>query len=228
MGFEQVCRARPPRPAVWSIFFWISADGQDGAGSDARGTHRETRENFMHVVIGVLTAIAGLIWALVALQRAGIDLGWLNPFLWQRRRQWQKRYAEKPLYTLDKPMDVAALLLLGVAKCEGEISAQQKGALLDIFRREFKIGQDEAADLLLASSHMIRNEVYLVDNLDKILELSNERFTDEQITSLVTLMKQVARLESAPNREQERLIEATAGYFRERRKSRGTWETERS
>jgi uncharacterized tellurite resistance protein B-like protein len=182
----------------------------------------------MHVVIGVLTAIAGLIWALVALQRAGIDLGWLNPFLWQRRRQWQKRYAEKPLYTLDKPMDVAALLLLGVAKCEGEISAQQKGTLLDIFRREFKIGQDEAADLLLASSHMIRNEVYLVDNLDKILELSNERFTDEQITSLVTLMQQVARLESAPNREQERLIEATAGYFRERRKSRGTWETERS
>jgi len=181
----------------------------------------------MHVVIGVLTAVAGLIWALVALQRTGVDLGWLNPFLWQRRRQWQQRYREKPLYTLDKPMDVAAVLLLGIVKCEGEISAQQKTALLDIFQREFRIGQDEAADLLLASSHMIRNEVYLVDNLDKILELSNERFTNEQIDSLVALMKQVARLESHPNQEQERLIEATAGYFRQRRQSKGKWEAER-
>ena len=182
----------------------------------------------MHVVIGVVTAVAGLIWALVALQRAGMDLGWLNPFLWQRRRQWQQRYREKPLYTLDKPMDVAAVLLLGVAKCEGEISAQQKTALLDIYQREFRVGHNEAADLLLASSYMIRNEVYLVDNLDKLLELSHGRFTDEQVASLVSLMQQVARLESPPIQEQERLIEATAGYFRERRQSKGTWGTERS
>ena len=182
----------------------------------------------MHVVIGILTALAGLIWALVALQRAGINLNSFNPFLWHRRRQWQKLYAEKPLYTLDKPLDVTAMLLLGVAKCEGEISAEQKAALLDIFQREFHLGPDEAADLLLASAHLIRNEIYLVDNLDKILQSSNERFTDAQIASLTALMQRVARLEGAPNQEQERLVEATVGYFQTRRKPRGTWETERS
>jgi uncharacterized tellurite resistance protein B-like protein len=201
--------------------------GIDGGRSGARDVPDGTREISMHVVIGVLTAVAGLIWALVALQRAGIDLGWLNPFLWQRRRKWQQRYREKPLYTLTKPIDVAAVLLLGVAKCEGEISAQQKAALLEVFHREFKIGSNEAADLLLASSYMIRNELYLVDNLDKLLELSHERFSDEQVSSLLSLMDQVARIESPPNQEQERLIAATSGFFRQRRQSRGKWQTER-
>ncbi len=115
------------------------------------------------------------------------------------------------------------MLLLGVAKCEGEISAQQKAALLDIFQREFHLQPDEAADLLLASAHLIRNEIYLVDNIDKILQPSNERFTDAQIASLTALMQRVARLEGAPNHEQERLIEAIVRYFQARRKPKGTW-----
>ena len=73
----------------------------------------------MHVVIGVLTALAGLIWAVVALQKAGITLSSFNPFLWQRRMAWKKNLGEKPLYALSDPMEVAAVLILGVAKCEG-------------------------------------------------------------------------------------------------------------
>ena len=38
----------------------------------------------MHIVIGILTAVAGLFWAISALQNSGaIDS--LNPFLWRRR-----------------------------------------------------------------------------------------------------------------------------------------------
>ena len=80
----------------------------------------------MHVVIGVLTALAGLIWAIVALQKAGVSISAFNPFLWHRRMNWKNNISEKPLYTLSDPMEVAAVLILGVAKCEGEISAEQK------------------------------------------------------------------------------------------------------
>ncbi len=175
----------------------------------------------MHVVIGLLTAIAGLIWALVALQRAGISIS--SPFALFRRYQWNKKYSRKPLHSLSEPMDVVAVLLLGVAKCEGEISAEQKKQLLNIFEHEFKISADEAADLLLASAHLIRNEIYLVDQIDKILEPSLARFTDAHIRTVDALMMQVASVEGPPNEEQLKLIEGVRRQFGMAKGSGGKW-----
>lgn len=177
----------------------------------------------MHIVIGLLTALAGLIWAFVALQRAGIDLGALNPFLWHRRAQWKKKYGERPLYNLTSPMEVAALLLLGVAKCEGEISTQQKKTILSIFENEFHLGHDEASDLLLASSHLLRNEVYLLDHLDKIMALSAADFSAAQSGSLLQLLEKVATLESPVNEEQVKLMRGVKDYFARRASAQGKW-----
>ncbi len=167
----------------------------------------------MHSVIGIMTALAGLTWAFVALQRAGVDLNSLNPFLWHRRSQWKKKYGDKPLYTLDNPMEVAAVLLLGTAKCEGEISVEQKQDILAIFDQEFHLGRDGAADLLLASSHLLRNEVYLFGNLDKILAKSAAAFTSDKVNSLLALMQRVAAIEGAANAQQNKLIAGTRSYF---------------
>ena len=177
----------------------------------------------MHIVIGIITALAGLIWAFVALQRAGIDLNALNPFLWHRRAQWKKKYGDKPIYTLGSPMEVAALLLLGIAKCEGEISAQQKKTIIDIFENEFHLSQDEAADLMLASAHLLRNEIYLVDHLDKILAKSAADFSPSQSASLLQLMQQVAVIESPVNQEQRKLMQAVEDYFTRRGSAQGKW-----
>ena len=177
----------------------------------------------MHIVIGIMTALAGLIWAIVALQRAGVDLNSLNPFLWQRRSQWKKKYGDKPLYILGNPMEAAAVLLLGTAKCEGEISAEQKQDILAIFEQEFHLGRDEAADLLLASSHLLRNEVYLADNLDKILAKSAAAFSPDKVNSLLVLMQRVAAIESAANAEQDKLIAATRSYFDQLGARRDQW-----
>ena len=177
----------------------------------------------MHIVIGAITALAGLIWALVALQRAGVSIASLDPFAWYRRMQWKKKYADKPLYCLDDPMDVAAVLLLATAKCEGEVSAEQKQALLKIFGSEFSLSADEAADLLVASAHMLRNEVYVLDNLARVLERSKDRFTATQVASLASLMRRIAELEGPANEEQRKLIDATLRYFEERAQPQSAW-----
>ena len=177
----------------------------------------------MHVVIGVLTALAGLIWAIVALQKAGVSISAFNPFLWRRRMNWKNNISEKPLYTLSDPMEVAAVLILGVAKCEGEISAEQKRAIQDIFESEFRLGRDEAADLLLASSHLIRNEIYLVDNLDKILKKSQSSFKARHVESMLSMMRRVGELEGELNEEQRKIITATERYFGRVDQARDTW-----
>ena len=120
----------------------------------------------MHIVITLITALGGLFWAMYYLQRSGFDFNSLNPFLWHRRAQWQNKYNTKPIYNLSEPLDVAVLLLLGIAKCEGEISAEQKQQLLKILENEFHLSGDQASDQLLASSHLLKDEIYLVDNIN--------------------------------------------------------------
>jgi len=175
------------------------------------------------MIVAVITALAGLIWALSSLQRSGFQLSSLNPFLAYRRWQWSKTYGGKPIYKLDRPMDVAAVLLLGMAKADGDITSDQKKELLAMFQGEFNISRDEASDLLLASSHLIRDEIYLVDHLDKILMRSASRFEPEAVASLLAMMRKIAVLDGSINSEQQKLFDATERFFVERVKIRGKW-----
>jgi uncharacterized tellurite resistance protein B-like protein len=175
------------------------------------------------MIIAVITALAGLFWALSSLQRSGFQFSSLNPFLAYRRWQWSKSYGGKPIYKLDRPMDVAAVLLLGIAKADGDITSDQKRELLAMFQGEFNISRDEASDLLLASSYLIRDEIYLVDHLDKILLRSAPRFEPEAVTSLLAMMRRIAILDGSVNGEQQKLIDATERFFAERVKVAGKW-----
>lgn len=60
---------------------------------------------------------------------------------------------------------------------------------------------------------LIRDEIYLVDKLEKILEYSSTQFTPEQATSLLSLMTRVGTLESTLNGEQRKLIAGTELFF---------------
>lgn len=177
----------------------------------------------MHIIIAVITALAGLIWALNSLQRSGFNLNALNPLLAYRRWQWRRTYGGRPIYKLDRPIDVAAVLLLGIAKADGAITSDQKKTLLEMFQSEFDISRDEASDLLLASSHLIRDEIYIVDHLDKILERSAERFEPEAVASLLAMMRRLAAMDGSINSEQEKLINATDQYFASREKPNRVW-----
>lgn len=177
----------------------------------------------MHIIIAVITALAGLIWALNSLQRSGFNLNALNPFLAYRRWQWRRTYGGRPIYKLDRPIDVAAVLLLGIAKADGAITSDQKKTLLEMFQSEFDISRDEASDLLLASSHLIRDEIYIVDHLVKILERSAERFEPEAVASLLAMMRRLAAMDGSINSEQEKLINATDQYFASREKPNRVW-----
>jgi uncharacterized tellurite resistance protein B-like protein len=177
----------------------------------------------MHIVIAAVTALAGLLWALNSLHNSGFSFSSLNPFLAYRRWQWRKTYGGRPIYQLQRPMEVAAVLLLGVAKADGDITSDQKRELQAMFQSEFDISRDEAADLLLASSHLIRDEIYIVDHLDKILERSAQRFEPAAVGSLLGMMRRVAALDGSINTEQQKLIDATERFFSSRQQATGKW-----
>jgi uncharacterized tellurite resistance protein B-like protein len=177
----------------------------------------------MHIVIAAITALAGLLWAVNSLLNSGFRLSSLNPFAAYRRWQWRRTCGTRPIYRLEQPMDVAAVLLLGIAKADGDITSDQKRELQSIFQSEFELSRDAAADLLLASSYLIRDEIYIVDHLDRILERSAPKFEPEHASSLLRLMRRVAALDGSINAEQQKLIDATERYFSARRQPAGKW-----
>lgn len=176
----------------------------------------------MHILIGLLTAIAGLFWAINSLQRSGFNFNALNPFLWFRRKKWQAKYQTKPIHSIQQPMEVAAVLLLAILKCEGEISSEQKSSLKEIFKTEFKLDDNEADDLILACSHMLRDEIYISDQIDKVLKPSAAQFSAEQVSSLIQLMEQTSKLDGKQNKEQDTLIAKTSAYFEQLHKKAGS------
>ncbi|MES9814139.1 MAG: hypothetical protein ABW161_15175 [Candidatus Thiodiazotropha sp.] len=86
----------------------------------------------MHIVLGALGAIITILILVNRLSDNGIDIGWLNPFAWKRRHEWSKKYHANPVFSIQSPMDVTALLMVALAKSEGDMSADQKNEIKKI------------------------------------------------------------------------------------------------
>jgi len=164
----------------------------------------------MAQLIALLGAIAGLIWAVNSLKQAGISL---NPFEWLRRSQWQREHGTKPLYRLRDPTEVAAVLLLGTAKCKGDVTATQKARLRETLTTVLKLPAPEADDLIVAASFLVRDEVYIVDNLSRILASTRRVLSAEQKASVLNLMEDMAKVDGPANAEQRKLIDQTVAIF---------------
>lgn len=160
----------------------------------------------MHFVIGLLGVVVTVLVLLDRLQENGIDIGWLNPFAWYRRRQWHRRTHTDPLYAIDRPLDVAALLMLMVAKRDGELAASEGAKLLELYRTEFRLPEREASALLTASVHLLGARDAGTCKLRRLLAPSKGRFTVEQAASTIGCMEEVAALDGGASRLQRAFI----------------------
>ena len=177
----------------------------------------------MHIVLAVLGAVVTLLILLNRLQENGIDIGRLNPFAWRRRRAWRKRYAGNPIYAIEQPVDAAALLMVTVAKRDGDLTNDEKGTLLELFRTEFHLSEREAAALLASSAHLLGQGDAFIFNLEKVLAPSKDAFSDEQIASTLSLLEQVAEVGGGASALQRELIEDVRALLAKDRKPDRTW-----
>lgn len=167
----------------------------------------------MHIIIGLITAIATLAWAIRTLQQSGLTIDSINPFAWYRRTQWKKRYGRKPLYTLENTMDVAAVFIVGIAQLDGDISREQKQAIIELFETEFELSSEKAQALLSSSTFLLNNEQNLIKNTPHVITPSKPHFLTHQINSLLKWMQMIAELDTPINPSQTQLIQAVKSAF---------------
>ncbi|HHJ15891.1 MAG TPA: TerB family tellurite resistance protein [Gammaproteobacteria bacterium] len=177
----------------------------------------------MHIVLGALGSIVTILWLFYRLAEMGIDLGGLNPFLWQRRRRWKKLHDGNPVYKLDSPLEATALLMTAVAKADGDMSAEEKSEILKIFSEEFHLSDNDASGLLISSSHLLGKGEEVRDHLKKVLAPSLSRFTQEQADSAIELIARVSRIAGPASDLQNRLVTSAGNILGSKNSQSGKW-----
>ncbi|MGI9332649.1 MAG: tellurite resistance TerB family protein [Gammaproteobacteria bacterium] len=177
----------------------------------------------MHIVLGVLGTLVTLLILFKRLSDAGIDLGWLNPFLWHRRRTWRKKYEADPLHSLDKPMEIAAALMFGTAMADGAISTEQKTALLAAFRDQFHLAEREATQLLGSTAFVIKDGEELRAKLRPFLQRTREHLKPEQVRSTIELCNAIAGCDGSASAAQLQFLDAVRAGLAPNESRRNAW-----
>lgn len=177
----------------------------------------------MHIILAILGSIVTILFLIQRLKNLGIDLGWLNPFHWHHRQQWKKKVGADPLFSITDPMEAAAGLLYTAAKLSGDISAEQKALVLNIFEQDFKLSKQEATHLLSSNAFLIKDEEKVSDNLQKFLEPNLENFSESQKESTLALVDRVIAVEKRDYEKQQEFRAQLARIFETPKKQNGTW-----
>lgn len=174
----------------------------------------------MGVLMQIIGLLMGLIFVAEGLKRLGIDVGWLNPLTFLRRRAWQKKITQPPLYALEHPVDVVGVLALAVAQA----GQAQPGAALPhesaraaaaqaLLRQHLGLDDKAAQDLWLASAHLLRAHPLTPREVPAVLARSAARFTPYHQDTLRTVLHAVAQAQPPVSAGQQALLDAVAAFF---------------
>lgn len=177
----------------------------------------------MGVILQVLGLVITFVMAMEALRRFGIDVGWLNPLTFFHRRAWRKKVSTPPLYAMEHPVDVVAVLALATVQTTGVISSQQKAGVQALLRQHLNLSEADATNIWLSSSHMLRNRPLEPSEMPAVLACSADKFTDYHIQTLNTVMSAAAAIEPPVNAAQRQLMDAVDAFFAQKKRASGPW-----
>ena len=177
----------------------------------------------MHIILGFLGVVVTILVLLKRLSDAGIDIGWLNPFAWQRRRAWHKKYQGNPIFSLSDPLEAAALLTTSTAKIDGDLSSEEKAILLELFQSEFHKTEKEASDLLMSSIYLFGDGEDALAKPDKILSTSLDSFSEEKAQSLMKLLEAISVVDEKNRALKEAYLQKVKSVFDQHFKSNDNW-----
>ena len=98
------------------------------------------------------------------------------------------------------------LLSDAAAKVDGDMSAEEKAEILRIFSEEFHMSKNDAAGLLISSSHLLGKGEEVQGHLQKVMAPSLQNFTPEQAASAIELITRVTNIAGSASELQRELI----------------------
>ncbi len=177
----------------------------------------------MGFLIELLGLVVAIVVGLAALKRNGVDIGWLNPFTFFHRIRWKKKMGVPPLYALDHPIDVVAVMALAAVQTSGVVTSKQKDGVLSLLSQHLSVNAAEANNLWILSSHLLRHRALDPQEVPAVLEKSVDKFSDYHQQTLLTVVKSAITLEPPANAAQTELVAAIEAFFEKRKAAPAAW-----
>ena len=160
----------------------------------------------MHIILALLGVVVTILILLKRLQDNGLDVGWLNPITWRRRRKYRQQHDLNPAFKLSSPMEVVALLMVAVAKVDGDISKEQKTGILEWFQSEFHLNEQQSVELFRASVHLISQDDDVFNAPANVFTHCHQLFDHEKSASLCHLINKVSLIDGPASSAQATLL----------------------
>jgi hypothetical protein len=174
----------------------------------------------MHIIIGFLGSLVTIFYLL---DRLGVDIGGLNPFYWYRRHQFAKKFGADPIYSIEDPLHIASLLVIGVAKLGGDLTAEQKRVAQEQFENNFSMDTKASSQLFGSAAHLLAAPQLIDDQLQKLVAKNKDRFSAKQAESVLQMMSRVAAAEGQPSEAQLGFIAGVRSQLSAEKVPEGTW-----
>ena len=177
----------------------------------------------MHILLGALGAIVTILVLLHRLADIGVDLGGLNPFAWRRRRAWRQKFEGNPVFALQDPREIAAVLLVGAAKIDGDLSGDEKRAVMRELEQTLSMQPQAASQLLTSTVFMLGNMQVMTDQVDELLARYSEHLSEQQVDSLLEIVERIVALDGGATPRQRELADKFRSRLKPDTAEAGTW-----
>ena len=177
----------------------------------------------MHILLALLGTVVTILVLLYRLADIGVDLGGLNPFSGRRRRAWRQQFDANPIFALEDPREIAAVLVTGVAKIDGDLSAEEKRALLDEFTGTFSLPSAKASELLNSTVFLLGDMQVMSGQLGELLPRFRERLDAAQVESMLEMVERIATVDGGATEQQLHMITAIRRAFVPAEDRDSTW-----
>ena len=113
---------------------------------------------------------------------------------------------ELGFHPVEDPIHVAAILITGVARLEGDLSAEQKQVLLTQFEQKFSLSPQAAKELMTAATHLLGAPQVIETQLNGLADRHKNTFSGEQAESLVEMLCHVASVDGDMSATQHEFV----------------------
>lgn len=158
----------------------------------------------MHLIIGAIVALGGLVWAINHLMNGAADARSAA-----RRLQWHTKHSKDPFAAIDDPRISAAILFGQLRRYAGDISTEDRQRLTGMVETEFRTPHGEAVEIVAQGLYALGQKTDAANDLGKLLAPIRQSCTQDEQHDLLRLMALVAAWDGAPNEAQVSLVDRT-------------------
>lgn len=145
----------------------------------------------MHIIIGGLIALGTIFWAITRIMDGAGDIKMAS-----RRYAWQKKYDEKLVDILTDPRQSAAILMVQIAKYDGDLTAHQNQAILQEIKTQFQATHDQAEEFLAFARMALGQVVDVTNIMGKVLRPLKENYSPELKQELLKMLTVIGETEN--------------------------------